>query len=946
MPSANEAATTIFVSTTQELRESYELLSQMEGGGEIVIESGAVGVEIYLVNGGDQPVTIRSEDPENPTTVTQIHIRDADNIEIRDMHLDSTGLDRGIGTYDPAQNDLYIKGADNIVLDNVHFSGQAEGIYDPANPTEELGSIRYSSNVSITNGSISDYFHGLFLYESSGLTIENNEIFQLQGDGIRMEGVQDVRIASNNMHSFYGSPNAYNHDDMIQMWTVNTQTVSRDIEIVDNIFNSSDAAGSQTILIQNEREQDNPENWYQNITIANNVIYNSHTHGIRVSGVNGVEISDNTVLWNTDSGLIQTGPDDTQSLSPTIQVYAASNAIVTGNIAGGLSLQSGVVSFDNVIVNYVDPDHPNYIDNHFVNASTSGTADLRDLSLREDSSWLGLGSSHSQPDAAIADDQAVMQVSQGENDLWEQTFSADMSTVEGDNVAYVWTFEDGTVLSGQDISHQFHAYGEQEVTLEVFRDGELVDTITRSMEIDNRNYVDFDFTQGPRDMSGNDLNYWGIKAENMSPEGYQIGGSERFFIGRDNEEIHGLDHFALDMELALDSAGQQGTFFHLHGSMQASIDANGEMHFILDTDDGSFRIRSGDVRIQDAEMHRFTVSYDADARSLQMFIDGEQVSEIEASGSTTSYQAQNLVIGYAHGSSLNATIGSIYLGYDENREGPVPEEPEEEPEPTGKELLLEPQILPSPSPTAESEPEGTVDPEPEGDTPVLKSVAEPDEQVLPSNPVDADSEFEPEPPADPVSEELLLLFASPNADADLEVDATAGPDAEPATQPHAETGGTPSEPVAVPVAEPEEQVLSSVPGDVEPEPEPDVTVDPEPEVIVDAEPEGTVDPEPGGATDPEPEPVASSEPDAKGGGFERLFNWMEQLFQSLFGQRGATDADQDADQQGDAPDLATEAGNTQAFILPLSSVSLEDIQAEYDTDEDEESEDETLDFAA
>lgn len=707
----------IVVSSTSELQQAYATLSNEPGGGEILIASGADNIAIQLSGGGTEPVSISSADADNPSTITQLSVVNAENVSVSNLELNSGDLGRGLDTYNPAENDFFISGSSNISIDNMTFTGQGEGIYDPSNPTAEFGSIRYSEDVTFTNSTVQNYFHGLFLYESKGLTIDDNEWTEMQGDGIRMEGVQQVSISGNHMHSFFGSPNAINHDDMIQMWTVNTQTISSDIEIIGNIFNSAGAAGSQTILIQNEREQDNPDGWYQNITISDNVIYNSHVHGIRVSGVDGLDVSDNTLLWNTDSGLIQSGPDDLQSLSPRIEVYAATDAFVTNNITGGVSVSGGAVATDNHIVDYEDPTDPNYIGNNFTNAQTNGDADLRDLSLLEGSAFVGAGADMSQPGVAIGPDMAVMEMSEGDGDVWERVFSADLSTAGNADSDYVWTFSDGTTLVGETVTHQFTSDGLQEVTLSVMENGQLVDSIMRDVMLENRTYLEFDFAESLSEISGNDISYWGLDDNNHASDGYMIGGDEKVFINRSNEDIHGLDKFHMEIDLALDSVGAEGHFVHLHGSMKAWVSESGRVNFELVTDEGTFRVNTGDVVISDTGMHNIGFTYDAEAGTLGISLNGEAIAETEASGTTTHSQAQHLILGYGHGDSLEATIGGFYLGYDEDRDGsllePSSQDNQEPPAPEPDPVV--PPVEEPADPTAGT-PEDTSSQEPEDET--------------------------------------------------------------------------------------------------------------------------------------------------------------------------------------------------------------------------------------
>lgn len=682
---------TIIVSSTAELKAAYEFLSVEPGGGEILLASGSQDMSIRLTQyqlqaNGDEPVTIRSEDPENPVTVSQIRLDGVNNVHIRDVDVDSEGVPHA-----PGEHDLNIGGSESITLENVHFNGSAEGVFDPANPTKSFGTIRNSSDVTISDSSISNYFQGVFLRDSSGVIIEGTEFSGMQGDGIRMEGVQDIRIANNEFHSFQGSPYANNHDDMIQMWTVNTQIISRDIEITGNFFDSSNGFGTQTILIQNERDGGNPERWYENITISDNVIYNSHVHALRVSGVNGVTIENNTVLWNDDSGVVMTGADDTQSTMPRIEVNTASDITITGNIVGAISAPQGVDVSDNYIVTYVNASDPSYFGNHFINATTDGMLDLRDLALLPDSPWVGAGAAASQPGVALQDDTAVMRMGEGD-DIWDVTLDASLSTVSGD-AEYVWSFDDGTTLNGATVTHSFAHYGEQNVTLEIYRGGTLVDEITRLIDVPNRDVFEFDFQSGLEETSGTGLSYQALDPNRLAEEGYLIGGSARIDISRSNEELHNLDQFGFEIDLSLASPHAAGSFVYLHGAINGQILADGTVRFTLRTNEGEFRVESDSGAIADLESHQISVLYDGPNNMLELRIDGSSVDIGEASGTTAPVTFHGMTVGHPWGQGVSAVVEGVYFGHDLERSSDYV--PSQDTTSKADALLDGPQVLPA-----------------------------------------------------------------------------------------------------------------------------------------------------------------------------------------------------------------------------------------------------------
>ncbi len=118
---------------------------------------------------------------------------------------------------------------------------------------EKIVSIRGGENIEFSDNIISNTLYGLTVTETVGLTITGNEITQLQGDGIRLGGVQDVLIDDNYIHDFLSSDNSLVPDNMIQIWSSNTYLQTKDVTITNNTFEQGDGEWSQTIFIGNEK---------------------------------------------------------------------------------------------------------------------------------------------------------------------------------------------------------------------------------------------------------------------------------------------------------------------------------------------------------------------------------------------------------------------------------------------------------------------------------------------------------------------------------------------------------------------------------------------------------------------------------------------------------------------------------------------------------------------
>jgi parallel beta-helix repeat protein len=127
---------------------------------------------------------------------------------------------------------------------------------------------------------------------------------------------------------------------------------------------------------------------YENVTIENNVIYNSHIHGITVGETIGLTIDHNTILKNPDSA-----PENNSMYTPAINLADTSkNVLVTKNILPFLadsqvfsSSTSEHTFSDNLFVHSIKAHGVNYVGDLFVNALAGSTATLSDLKAVEDS---------------------------------------------------------------------------------------------------------------------------------------------------------------------------------------------------------------------------------------------------------------------------------------------------------------------------------------------------------------------------------------------------------------------------------------------------------------------------------------------------------------------------------------------------------------------------------
>jgi hypothetical protein len=386
-PSAPPTGPQVAVATPEALQAAYRDLSAARGGGTIVLAAGFPRQgAIRLGEGGGNPVHVTSADPARPATVSQLWLNGARNVWVSNLavvHAPQPGRAAW-------ESDFGIYESSGVQVAGVSFRGVARRYAaTQGQVTADLGEIRFSEDIVFAGNAIANYHHGLLIRESTDLVLDRNDISRMTGDGIRMGGVQRVTIAGNTFRDWLGSDHEVNHDDMIQLWTTNTTLRSRGITVTGNTFDTSNGVATQTLFFGNESLRDGTgARLYADIDITGNLVYGGHYHGLSVVGVNGGEISGNTVIWN--DGAVMDVNDTFRTLEPAITVSASRNMRVAGNIASRIVVEgsTNVTQSGNAIVTYA-PSSPMYVGRHLSGVTDGGGAGPRGWRVRPESPLAG-----------------------------------------------------------------------------------------------------------------------------------------------------------------------------------------------------------------------------------------------------------------------------------------------------------------------------------------------------------------------------------------------------------------------------------------------------------------------------------------------------------------------------------------------------------------------------
>lgn len=487
--------------TVSNLAQLYSALATATSGQTILLQGGNYG-DLYLGSrsGFDitfpSNVTIKSADATNPAVFSSANVIGAANLTFDGITFDYTfkaGDKISTGPFRFADSD-------NITIRNSTFDGDnASGLSAMDNGYGAgIGLVmRDNTGVVIENNEISGFWKGLTITGSDQIVIAKNELSGLRSDGMGFSDVDGVVIEGNYIHDFREAPTSADHPDMIQFITRGTTSPSTDITIRGNILDIGAGSSTQGIFMGNEavREGAGSGMFYQDVTIADNVLVNARLNGISIGEANGLTISNNSVL-HADGNLVD-GLDAKVEI-PRIRVSSISTDVTIINNATssvtGWSSQGGWTVGNNAFIQDQNPNAPGYYGDVFIPGSLQLIDGVNNFVARPGGMLdiLNAGASPTlSPDfvPVINDVDAEFRVVGMETVGVSMLFDASLTTSSlgelPNGTKYLWSFGDGTTASGLQVKHVFTKGGDYGVTLAVTLPDGTTDTQLTSIGISN-----------------------------------------------------------------------------------------------------------------------------------------------------------------------------------------------------------------------------------------------------------------------------------------------------------------------------------------------------------------------------------------------------------------------------------------------------------------------------
>jgi hypothetical protein len=655
-----EAGHIVTVSSAAELMAA---LSHATGGDTILLQSGDYGaLNLYAARetfaAYASNVTIKSASSSDLAIFDSLSLSGVKNLTFDNIEFKYTAA-YGAPEWTKPFN---VVNSQHISITNSHFNGDlATGIGVGDGYGTGIGlNVSNSTDISVIGNEFSNWHRGAAFNTVQGLVVQGNEVHDVRSDGFDFAAVRAVLIADNYLHDFRAASGSGDHPDMIQFWTSGTNTPSTDIVIRSNVLDSGSGAWTQSIFMRNEMVDSGGagiEMFYRNIAIENNVIYNSHAHGITVGETAGLVIRGNTILYNHSSA-----PDSSLTYVPTINLVAASTGVdVESNILPRLAFKFALdgTLFNNVVVEFTDPNAENYAGRLFVDALAGAHATLDDLKALPGGilDQLGVGSSltHFGTTPASATGYILDSANAG---LQQLTHTFDATNLFGQTgklnlsgVSATWTFDDGGSAAGLVASHTFARAGEHVATANItLADGHVLQ-LDKTVLVQSPVAVKLSFDQGTA--SGSLTYEDGVQGHAVRLNGGAVTceADSSFFNNREYS-------VSFDIKQATGAAGGYVAYFPYSFTISASP-TKLEANFTIDG--AAHTIKATGLQIGDLRWHEVSLTFSGTSGTAVLYLDGKPLGHVDGmiGGVQLGNTSHDLIVGSPFGASFDGLIDNF-----------------------------------------------------------------------------------------------------------------------------------------------------------------------------------------------------------------------------------------------------------------------------------------------
>ena len=770
--------------TVESSTELAAALASATGGETILLAPGNYGDLVGKLLNYTEEVTITSADHDNPAIFDTLYLWQSSYITFDNIIVDMP-VDENTIELDEA---VWFTQSSHITLKNSYIEGgdSVAGI-DPDSPSGTQGwegilgypigygiNISRSDNIIIDNNEITNFNQGIIIGSTDNITISDNHAYDLRSTPVFGANVNNVLVEGNHFEEInsWKLGSTGDHSDFVAFATTATQTEDSDnIVIRDNFFEQGDGDAIMGIYLTTFEDSDIN---FTNVVIDNNVIHTSESTAMRLGTVDGLTITNNTLLPLNDD------PYDTPGI---VLIRGTQNVTIEGNVLNDISGKAwddadarNITLGDNLFIQAFDPTLENYVGEMFLDVFAVD-GQLENLRIIPGSEAEGYGSTLSvfditpdQIDGYIADTRGIgADLQQHTFDV--QAFLGGAGEIDLSGATVTWDFGDGTTATGETVTHDFETAGTWQVTATItLQDGASI-VLGKAVPVLDLNAVTADFEGGIEDISDYvnlvDLDGNVSLVDTEHGQSLSLNTTDSRIAFEQSSELINNSEFTISFALQKDAASLDDSGFALYYAGTAVIKVFPDRVQLVGTTDEGEKIvlDASDVGIDDTDWHQITYTFSQDDGMAKLFVDGEKVDEVGGfTGSQHVTNGHDLSIGGRIGASLVANYDEVsflrtalseqevaqkYADFsgteapvivsapppveepvdevvDEIIEPPVIEEPVLE-DPVVLEDLAEdppapapvPQLVEDPEPEPEPEPEPALEPEPETEAPIV-----------------------------------------------------------------------------------------------------------------------------------------------------------------------------------------------------------------------------------
>ena len=651
-----------------------EVLSDAKPGDNILFSPGEYGDLVIRGISGNigNPIIFKSQIDSKQAKFTSLKIYGSKQIKVSNAIF---SYSYEIGDTAKRLKVSSVVRSEGITLDNLTFKGDiaresgtwADGFGDGFGLT-----LRYAKKIVVKNSKFNKWYRAIVTSQSSEVSLLNNEFTEMRSDGLNFAEVEDILIEENIFQNFIRSPYDPAHPDMIQFWTNGTKSPSRNIIIRDNVLNSGSGSWTQSIFMRNEMVDSQgygPEMYYENVLISNNVIINSHLHGITVGEVNGLTVQNNTLIRNN---FLDATEEVNKLTAPAINIAEKSEDV---NILHNISSAINPVDVDsdwnisgNLLIQDKTASMPNFYDDIFIAARFGLPNNIESFLYVPNQS----GSSLSAGSRILSIDEytkfqkpenPIIQITQDEN--YRNKFYFQVEAVENIDDSVHWNFGDGHSGVGLQTSHIYEIDGNFEASARFGLSGPR--TIVR-ISIPSPSIFQF----GNGDDIIEKIQRNDIREASIS---YLDNGEAAIVVGQGNPvaqlekaEISGFfeaNDFEISVRLkSANVSNPYGEIIRIHNNVVLSLTPVGSISFSLNTANTikPVLISTAPLNLHDQEWHDIVVRYDGHNGKMMINVDGVNSSTGRAFGRTRPMESWGLFFGNPwNGKTFDGIISQFSL---------------------------------------------------------------------------------------------------------------------------------------------------------------------------------------------------------------------------------------------------------------------------------------------